>query len=155
MNGNNMFMRSLVSFFLMLYILACNNHKDLQEEKYKGLELIDAKYNNWTAGIKGTGRGAEFYLTVVSIANNITIDSILIGNEKLKTISKPKNDKKYYDIGEIKYNKDDTIYIRASGDSYYKINGVGNNNYLEYYIENNKKTLIIEKLIKIEPVNNQ
>lgn len=153
MNGNNMFMRSLVSFFLMLHILACNNHKGLQEEKYKGLKLIDAKYNNWTAGIKGGGFGVEFYFTVIAMADIIKIDSVLINNEKLKTISKPKDDKRYYDFGEIKYNKGDTILIRVSSNSHY--NKKNNNNQLLYFIDSIKHTLILDTLIQIQTENPQ
>ncbi|PCI93605.1 MAG: hypothetical protein COB15_16095 [Flavobacteriales bacterium] len=144
-----------ILFIVILLTQACKSNKDLQTKENDNLKLIKASYNNWISGIKGGGKGTEFYLTVLSTVNDIKIDSISIGSERFKTISKPINDEKYYDIGEIKYNKGDTIHIRASGGNDYRINEIDNNNYLEYYIKNDKKTLIIKKFIKIKSVNQQ
>ena len=131
---------------LFLQVRNCEENSQRENE----LNIIEANYNNWTPGIAGSRSGSEFYFTLFSNKDNIRIDSVLIGNEKIKTISKLKNDKKYYDVLKKTYSKNDTIIVRASLKYHFK--NKSKSNYISYYLGINKKVIKIDSLYKLKNV---
>ena len=90
--------------------------------------------------------------------DDIKIDSAFIGNEYIKTISKPKGGIQYYDVLQKTYLKDDTILVRASAKRHYKNNSESYSeiqNHITYYIGLDKKSLPIDTLIQIQNTDNQ
>jgi hypothetical protein len=148
----------LILTSLILSINECNTSKQTKHSGMEVINIIDANYNNWTSGMIGSGSGVEYYLTLVAEKDSINIDSAFIGNEYIKTISKPKGGNQYYDIQQKTYLKDDTILVRASAKRHYKNSSTSNSqiqNYIIYYIGLDKKSLPIDTLIQIQNTDNQ
>ena len=134
----------LCSLFLQIQDCEENNYRENE------LNIIEAKYNNWTPGIAGSRSGSEFYFTLFSNKDDITIDSALIGNETIETISKLKNDNKYYDVLKKTYSKNDTIIVRASLKYHFK--NKSKSNYISYFIGSSKKVIKIDSLHKMSDI---
>lgn len=99
---------------LTIFLFSCASKKDGASNSSNSFNVIEASYSYWTSGIKNGGDGTEFYIKLVSNVENASIDSLYIGEKVFKTISKPFNSTKFFDIGKIQYAKGDTIVIRAS-----------------------------------------
>ena len=141
-------------FYLLLIVLfhSCKSSQEVQTIQSNPLQLYEAKYNYWTSGIKGGGMGTEFYIKVISNSNQVGIDSLIIGNTTLKTISKSNGMNNYSDIGGVLYSVGDTIFIRASARDHLDI---GSNNHLLFYSNNKKEVLQLNSLKEEKHVNHQ
>ena len=141
-------------FYLLLIVLfqSCKSNQKAQTIQSNPLQLYEATYNYWTSGIKGGGTGTEFYIKAISNSNQIGIDSLIIGNTTLKTISKSNSMDNYSDIGGVLYSTGDTIYIRASASSHLDI---GSNNHLIFHSKNKKEVLQLNSLKEEKHVNHQ
>lgn len=135
---------------ITVLLFACNTPKKLSIKNE--LQLIEAKYNNWTSGVKGKGKGSDFFIEVIVNTNDIKIDSLSINNKKLKTITKTNKDNQYNSMNEGLYNQGDTLLIRASSKNHFKLN---ESSHLYYFINGEEKILPIKTLTKIKVINHQ
>ena len=141
----------ITSFFLILLTQTCNTGDSSTVEEANKLMVVSGQYNNWVAGNKGSGSGVEYYLTLVALDDAVGIDSIHIENETLKTISKPKGGKKFYDIGGINYSKGDTIILRASGGKTYQINEENvKDDKLHFFVGESNLSIPLQSLTKVK-----
>lgn len=143
---------------LIISINKCNPSEQPDNSSMKAINIIEANYNNWTSGMVGSGSGVEYYLRLVAEKDSIKIDSAFIGNEYIKTISKPIGGSQYYDVGKKTYFKDDTILVRASAKRHYKNSSEPYfqiQNYITYYVGLDKRSLPIDTLIQIQNSDNQ
>lgn len=66
---------------IMVYGLAqCKSGYQLEKES--SLEIGDAYYQYWVAGVEGGGSGINLFIPIKSVPENITLDSIYFRNKK-------------------------------------------------------------------------
>ena len=129
----------LLLFPLTIFLFSCTAKKESTSTNSNSIQVIEAAYSYWTSGIKSGGEGTEFAVKLVSNADNLQIDSLYIGDNVLKTISKPSTGSKFFDIKKIQYSKGDTVIVRASAKSKLKIDS---KNILKCVVNNS--TIMVE-----------
>lgn len=146
----------------------CIVHKNKAKKNY--FTLLDASYQNWTAGIRGGGSGTEYYFKIkIATDESIVFDTTWINNKALK-INVSKNT-----VGKISNTppvilQNDTVILRSSvfnpskdSPTYKQDNTTVTNAkppieytgsaLLRYYVNSKPYYFIIEDIRKTEGVN--
>jgi hypothetical protein len=97
----------------VLVITGCVHHKNTTANQ-KLATVLSATSLNTLPGQAGNNGTTEYTFTLLASQDEIKIDSVLICNTKIKTISKKASTSKYFDMGKIQYQKGDTIVVRAA-----------------------------------------
>jgi len=152
---NKMKKKSIAYLLLSVFIIAaCNSTQDIASTKNSGVKIERAIYRNMTGGIKGAGISSEVSVDIVVLLDNISIDSMYLQGEMIKTITSKAGHNQFFDIGEVKYNKGDTIVVLASMNKHINNNNKGIN-YIRYYQNEKTMKVVLDTLIKAESINQQ
>jgi|TARA_B110001469_G_C9577565_1_gene286422 hypothetical protein len=126
------------------------------------LNLLNASYTEWTSGVKGGGKGREYYLKIELLSDSITVDSLWINRKMIKAFIPQSGGIRSgnSETANYKYQRGDTLTVRASESSRMNdnspappINNFNGAAILKYSIGDNTFYIPIDSLVKIPNQN--
>ena len=123
--------------------------------------LLDASSEDWVAGVRGGGKGTEYYFKIkINTNDNITFDTAWINNRSFAIHLAQKNNA--VSNQPVKFATGDTITLRVSDIHSTKIQNVLNNNspvkyegaaLIGYAVNNKREYFTIKEIKKQQTIN--
>jgi hypothetical protein len=99
----------------LILFSSCHSTNKIASEESTPLRLLNAEYEEWTAGVKDGGRGTEYYFKLnVATSDKVQFDSAWIGGKVFASYVAHKGMGKPVTTQPVTFKKGDDITLRVS-----------------------------------------